>query len=302
MTRFLRPVLALAFLSAVVFAAGCDSASSTDFEGLVTDARLARQTGDLPRAIRLYEDALRSDPASAVVRTELAATHLQRANVDILVLRDFVDYLTGAAGGTAAPAPEGSAAGATCSVPQGATVFDPRDLVSFDEILAQRPVIQLAMEILLGGGPAPGPAVIPAQLTGFTVCTGIVNGQIILDREGARAAMRAQGLTDQQIASALAVHSISQFLDAYFFLTTELPAQTTWYRLADGAIQICAADPDALRTQAEEAIQNVGRALAGLDLRAFVLGAGPTDPVRQIVDQALDAYGLIEADLRPYCN
>ncbi len=169
-------------------------------------------------------------------------------------------------------------------------------------MFGHRDVIQLAMDILQGEGPVPGDAVLPAAITGFSVCTGIENGEIVMDRAAAIAEMRAQGLSNQQIASALAVDGLSRFIDAYFYLTVDLPNETTWYRLADGSIGVCAADPDELRTEAEAAVQNVGRAVAGLDLRATVLNAGPEDPIRQIVDDAVDAYSTIENDLAPYCT
>jgi hypothetical protein len=308
MPSFPRPLLGL-FLALAVVAAGCDAgAPGGNVDDLLADAQIARQNGDLDEAIELYTEALRTDPANAVVRTELAGVHLEQADVDLIDLTAFVEFLSDAAAGTAAPAPAApasSAHGGSCPYASDPTaeVFDPRDVVDFDEILANRDVIQLAMAILQGGGPVPGgPAVIPPQVTGFAVCTGIQNGEIVMDRAAAVAAMQGLGLTNQQIASALAVDALSRFIDAYFFVTVDIPQETTWYRLADGSIGVCAVDQEQLREDAEAAVQNVGRALAGLDLRAHVLNAGPNDPVRQIVDEAVDAYTAIENDLAPYCD
>jgi hypothetical protein len=302
MYRFARPALGLALLSTLAFTAGCDSGAADDFDALLADARIARQSGDLAGAIGLYEDALRLDPASAVTRTELASTHLEQADVDLLDLSEFVDFLTDAAGSAAQGPTANAHGGCGYASDPTATVFDPRDVVNFEEVFAHRDVIQLAVAILQGGGPVPGNAVIPAGITTFNVCTGIQDGQIVMDRDAALAAMSAQGLTDQQIASALAVDALSRFIDAYFFLTVDVPQQTTWYRLADGSIGVCADDADQLRVDAEDAVQGMGRGLAGLDLRAYALDADAGDPVRQLVDDAVDAYTAVEDDLAPYCT
>jgi len=309
MFRSFRPLAGLLLALAFV-AAGCDSAATGG--DLLTDARIARQSGDLDRAIELYSDALRAEPDNAIVRTELAGTQLDRAGVDLLDLSSFVDFLTDAAPAATAAAPAADAArGATCEYAsqEGAVVIDPRDVVDFEEVFENRDIIQLAMDILQGeqvvlaGNPLPaGVAVIPDEITAFSVCTGIQDSEIVLDRAGAVASMQALGLTNQQISAALAVDALSRFIDAYFYVTVDLPQATTWYRLADGSIGICADDPDQLRVDAEAAVQNLGRAIAGLDLRAHVLGAGPSDPVRQIVDEAVDAYTEVEDDLAPYCR
>jgi hypothetical protein len=124
----------------------------------------------------------------------------------------------------------------------------------------------------------------------------------VYEPAGALADLRAQGLDDRQIASALAINAVALLVDAYLYLNEDIPQQTSWWRLPNGALGICSDDPDALRAQSQDAIMDFGEALTSLDLRAEILDLHPGDPSRQIVSDAIDAYEAIEADLGPSCG
>lgn len=293
----MRPALLL--LPVLLIA--CDGGRADDFDSLLIDARLARQAGDLDESVSLYEDALRLEPTSAVARIELAAVYLARADVDLIDLDRFALHLTE---GTAAPAPAPSATGG-CVYSQipGAVPFDPRDIAQFEGLVAERGVIRLAVETVAGGGVVPGGTpVMPPALRAIDLCDGIENGALVYDRSGAIASLRSLGLDDRQIAAALAVNAVALLIDAYLFLNEDVPQQTTWWRLPNGALGICSDDPEALRVQAEAAIMDFGEALTSLDLRAETLDLHPGDPSRQLVSDAIEAYEAIEGDLGPVCE
>jgi hypothetical protein len=287
---------------AALLGAGCDGAAPDDFDSLLIDARIARQGGALDEAVALYEDALRTQPTSVVVRVELASTYLARADVDLIDLDRFALHLTEGEG--AAAPPTGNARGG-CIYSQipGAQPFDPRDIAEFGGLLAERAVIRLALATLSGGGAVPGgSSVIPAALRAIDLCNGIEGGTLVYDRAAARAAMHAAGLDDRQIAAALAVNAVALLIDAYLFLNEDIPQTTTWWRLPNGALGVCSDDPAALRVQAEDAIADFGEALTSLDLRAEILALDAGDPSRQLVADAIDAYEAIEGDLGPVCT
>jgi hypothetical protein len=279
----------------------CDGGGGGDFESLVIDARLARQAGDLDQSVEYYEEALSLEPSSAIVRIELAAVYLARADVDLIDLDRFALHL---AEGTAAPSPAPSATGG-CIYSQipGAVAFDPRDIAQFDGLVAERGVIQLAIATLRGEGVvAGGTPVMPPALRAIDLCDGIENGALVYDRPGAIASLRSLGLDDRQIASALAVNAVALLIDAYLYLSEDIPQQTTWWRLPNGFLGVCSDDPEALRVQSEEAIMNFGEALTSLDMRAETLALHPGDPSRQLVADAIEAYEAIEGDLGPVCE
>ena len=305
MPRTLRPLLGL--MALLLLAPGCDSDGAGGFDDLLADARIARQSGQLDAAVRLYEQALALDPDSAPVRVELAATVLARAEVNLLDLDRIALFLTETTGG-AVDAPIGASAGIqplTCpdAADPTAQPFDPTDVEGYAELEAQRAAVDEVLAILQGAGPVEGgDAVIPPGLRLADGCGGVENGQLVYDRAAALAYLRAAGLSDADIATALAVHATARLVDAYLFVATDLPQQTAWYRLADGGVGVCAADPIALRAQATVAVADFGEALTALDLRAEVLGAGADDPARTLVQTVLDAYEAIREDLGPYCG
>ncbi len=308
---FFRPDTGLALLLVLASAvpatlSGCDTDAS-DPGARLDDARIARQQGDLDAAVRLYEEALAAEPSNAVVRVELSATVLERAEVDLLDLDRVALFLSEAqASPPPAPArptgpPTADGLGASCPYAgdPAAVPFDPREVEGYPGLFTQREAIRAALAVLDGSGPVPGDAVIPASLRFADLCTGVEDGALVYDHAAVLEEMRQTGLSADAIASALAVNAVGRLLDAYFFLVEDVAEQTTWYRLADGSVGVCADDEEALRAQAEAAVGDVGEALASLDLRASIIGG---DVAAEFVQSALDAYESIEDDLGPYCG
>lgn len=284
----MRRVLALCLLLPL---AACDETAGlhAGIDLTVDDAVEARQQGDYEQAVRLLNDALAAEPRNAEVRVELATTLLQRDKIDLLDLDRIGQFLSTATGTGAAPAaPRGG-----CALAQDPTAqaFDPTDVDGFDEIID-------ALETIVEAGELLDP-VIPAALQGFDVCTSVVGRSFAYDRDGALAELSAQGLSEAQVAQALAVNALAQFLGAYVFVVEELPQQATWYRLADGSVAICVDDEDAFRAQTESAIEDLGEAVLSLDARASLLG---TESVAaEVVEIALDAYEEIRDAVADYC-
>jgi tetratricopeptide (TPR) repeat protein len=305
MLRSTRSVALALALGGGALLAACDAGSSADDAAtLLTDARIARQAGDLDEAVRLLEEALALDPASAPVRTELASAYLEGEGVDVLDVDRLGLYLTeeaGGAGATAAVPGPGARVGAACAYGDDPTAepFDPRGMEGYPEIEAARGVLQEALA-LLHEPPSGERPVMPASLRTLELCSAVVDGALNYDREAALADLRAAGLSDTEIATALAVNASARFFDAYFFVVEDIPQQTAWYRLADGRIGVCAEDEEALRAQSEEALADLFEALVSLDLRAQLLGGSSTSA--EIVARAVEAYEELRAFLGPVCG
>ena len=298
--RFLAFVL---ILGGSALLAACDVASPTDDAGtLLDDARLARQGGDLSAAVRLLEQALALDPASDAVRVELSSAYLQQEDVDVLDIDRFVRYITGEAEPSAPIAGSpASRLGSACVYEDDPTAapFDPRGEHDYPEIYAARDVLQDALA-LLHSPPDGELPVMPASLRAIDLCGAVVDGTLNYDRETALADLRATGLSDLEIASALAVNGAARFFDGYFFLVEDVPQQTAWYALADGGIGICAADEASLRVQSEQAVADLFEALVSLDLRAELLGG--TSASADVLANAIAAYEALSVHLGPTCG
>ena len=279
------------------FLAACDQAApGSDADTLLTDARIARQGGDIDTAIDLFEDAHALDPNNVIVRVELSSAYFERDDVDLFDLDRVALFLLEQEPGDAAPAPPSvpNAGGGTCSYADDptATAFDPRAMEGYPELLANRATVEQVLALLS--------FIIPDELRAVSLCSGIADGELIYEHEAALASMRASGLSDAQIASALAINAVARLLNAYFFLAEDIAPMTQWYRLTDGNIGVCADDLDAIRAQSAEAISDLGEVLTSLDLRGRALG-GSTQ-TREILDHAIDAYETIADHLGPYCS
>lgn len=308
--RSRAPAFAVALalvLGSSAFLAACDAAPGEDVDNLLTDARLARQAGDFEEAVALLEEAYALDPARAAVRTELSATYLQRDGIDLLDVDRMMLFLTGTApaaphaDASATAHPADPAVGAACIFEQDpwATPFVLSDAEGYAELLADEAVVEDA-QALLHDAPEGGAPVMPAALRAAELCGTVVDGQLKYDRETALADLRASGLTDDEIASALAVNGVTLFLQSYFLLSEAPPEQTTWYHLANGAIGVCTEDRRGLRAQAEAALTDLFEALASLDLRAELLGDATS--AREIVDHGIAAYQALGGFLGPACG
>ena len=297
-----------AFLVALALAltlSACDQSTSfpSNPDDLLADARIARQAGDINRAVELYEEGVANDPTSAVLRIELAAALFEQADLGIANLDEIARTfsrevsaggLTGASGAAFAPQKAG-----TCPYADDpdAEAFDPRDFDGYDDYLVRAPVATRVLELL---DPVINDVVRPADF----LCNGIVDGELNYDQAAAIGALRAVDpeLTDDHIASALAMNAVSLVLKTYGFITEDLNTQTDWYRLSDETLGICPRNLDEteLRDFSEDAIADFGEALVSIDLRTEVLDAG--DVSTELVGLVLDVYQEFRDDLAPYCT
>ena len=288
----LRTAFAALALALVLPLAGCDETGlATDEASVIGDAQVARQNGDFETAVRLLETALAANPQSAAVRTELGVTILARENLNLLDLDRISQFIVDGTGAATAMADAPAARGAVCRFASDPTArrFDPTAVEGFPQIEASRTAIDSVLAIIT--------PVLPAALRTFDPCTTIApDGSLVYDRTAVTAQLRASGLTNAQIGQLLATNALARFLSAYLFVTTEVPQQTTWYRLADGSIGVCAADEAALLTQTRGAVSTLGTALTSLDTRARSFG-GSSD----IVDLATDAFADIREALGEFC-
>ncbi|HEX9950476.1 MAG TPA: hypothetical protein VGB53_01805 [Rubricoccaceae bacterium] len=288
----LRTAFAALALVLILPLAGCDETGvSTDEASVIGDAQVARQNGDFETAVRLLETALAANPQSAPVRTELGVTILAREDLNLLDLDRISQFIVDGAAGATVAANAPAARGGTCRFASDPTAvpFDPTAVEGFPEIEASQSAIDSVLAIIT--------PVLPAALRSFDPCTTIApDGSLVYDRVAVAAQLRASGLTDAQISQLLATNALARFLSAYLFVTTEVPQQTSWYRLADGSIGVCATDEDALLTQTRGAVSTLGTALTSLDTRARSFG-GASD----IVDLATDAFADIREALGEYC-
>lgn len=290
-----RPARALLLAALLLPLAACDETGGlgADVDTALQDARIARQNGDYAAAIAILEDAHENEPDHAGVRVELASTLLERDGINLLdvdrISRYVVEGANEAPRTASASAPRGGCALASDPT---ATPFDPTDIAGFSDLVSHAATLRRSLALL--------DTVMPEALTSFNVCTSVVDGELVYDRAGAIAELRGRlGGNDALVARALAVHALARLIDAYLFVSTEVPQQTTWYRLADGSIAVCAADEEALLEQVEGAVGHLGEAVLALDARAALLGGGPV--AADLVDLALDAFVEIRDAVGDYC-
>ena len=274
--------------------AACDEtggSTSTDVDLAVSDAVTARQSGDYQQAVVILEQALEANPQSAPVRVELAATVMERDGIDLLDLDRIASFVT--TGASTAQAATRSTARSACAyaADPGAVEFDPRDAADLPDIRAKRSTIKKTLALL--------DEILPVALTSFDVCTTVQDGELVYDQASAAAHFRGKGLSNDQIARLLAVNALARFLDAYLFVTEDVTAQTTWYRLSDGSIGVCADDEKALEEQARDAVDSLGESLLSLDLRSQTFAPGSASA--EIVTLAVDAFEKISDAVGEYC-
>lgn len=279
---------------------GCDQAGASLHE-LLTDARIARQAGDLSTSVQLLEEAYELDRDNAEVRFELSNSLMQEKRLNLIDVDRVASHLLAVEDGAATlTASSGVASssltkGASCPYASdpNATIFDPTEVAGFPDLSASRETIERVLMIT-----AP---LIPDELRTVTACSGIENGELVYDREAARAAFGNQGLSEDQVSSLLAINATARFLRAYLFVTEDVPQQTTWYRLpGDGPrLGICADDVGALREQTDRAVRDLGEALTSVDLRAEISGSTTS---RDVVDLVLGSYEVLRDQIGPYCD
>ena len=310
MPRSLRFVLGAAFLLVATpfFLAACDGGDvASDVDSLLIDARIARQSGDIDTAIALLETAMAQAPSNAPVRVELSSAYLDRGGIDLLDVDRVALFLTTFEENLVeTPDAPVQNFGGTCQYADDPNTqpFAPDEYEGYVELYADRDLINSVLGLLNGVDPTGiGLSIIPEELRVISLCQGIVDGQLIYDRDSALASMSALGLSDDEITTALAVNAVARFFEAYFFIAEDIPQQTSWYHVQSPSgdyVGVCADDQDALRAQVEVAVADLGESITSLDLRDHVLGGGTAS--QELVQHVLDAYESIEGDLGPYCE
>jgi len=310
MTRSLRFALGAAFLLVATpfFLAACDGGDiASDVDSLLIDARIARQSGDIEGAISLLETAMAQAPDNAPVRVELSSAYFDRGGIDLLDVDRVALFLTTFEENLReTPDVPVQRSGGTCQYADdpNAQPFNPDEYDGYVDLYANSDLINSVLGLLNGVDPTGiDLSIIPEELRVISLCQGIVDGQLIYDRDEALASMRALGLSDDEITTALAVNAVARFFEAYFFIAEDIPQQTSWYHVQGQSgdyIGVCADDQDALREQVEEAIEDLGESITSLDLRDQVIGGGTAS--QELVQHVLDAYEAIEDDLGPYCE
>lgn len=302
MSSFLR--LALATIVATAPLVACDQTgdltSGTEAQ-LLENARAARTSGDYATAIRVLDAARAAYPQSAAVRVEYAVTLGDRDGINLFDLDRVARFLTDEGHAPVAPAPSPTMSVGPLSCPYAldptAVVFDPTDYPGFPELEADAAAIEQTLALL--------DPVIPDAIQTFGLCTAVTDGpdgpRLNYAPAAALAEMRALGLSDEQIASALASNAVARFLHAYLTVTTTLTQETTWYRFDSGRrVGVCADDPDLLQAEAEDAVADLGEAVFSLDLRGVALG----NPVltQDLVELLVEGYTEIRDGIGRYCT
>ena len=262
---------------------------------MIVDAQSARSRQDYGSAVTLLRGALDRNPSSAPVRTELATTVLAARGLNLLDLDRVARFIVDGTDERRAPAEpvagRGAGSGAVCryATEPGAEAFDPTALDDFPDLEASRAAIDSVLTLV--------EPILPAALKLFDTCTTIgPDGRLVYDEAAAAAELRASGLSDVQIGQLLASNALARFLDAYLFVTTDVPQQTTWYRLQDGSIGICAEDDGALRDQTEASVERLGTAVLALDTRSRSFGGAS-----ELIDLALDAFADVREAFGDVC-
>ena len=276
--------------------AACDETGGVpqdDVEVAVEDAVIARTNGDHDAAAVILRRALEKEPENPKVRVELATTLLDQGGVDLLDLDRIARFVSDGDGGARrAKAARTSArtSGGACRYASdpSATPFALGDVPGYAELEAEAERIREADETL--------DPVVPAALQSFDVCSSVADGALVYDRDGAVRDLRGQDLTETQVRQALAVNGLAQLVASYAHLAD---ADVTWYRLADGSIDVCADDEAAFGVRAEGAAAGFGEALLSLDTRAHLLGEGSA--AGEVVGLVLDAYDDFEDAVGDYC-
>jgi hypothetical protein len=278
--------------------AGCNVfegafSEGTDAEVLLEDARHARTSGDLEKAIRLFEKALVSAPSHPVVRFELASTLMRRDKLDLLTLEAALSHLQNATGTGSARSAQDQVC--TFGLLDSAEPFDPTNFEAFDQISNARPTIKRVLELLNDpSSPTETPAM-PSQLTSLDICEVITPTGLHYNRSAVLNALTNQFETHSQVTGALTANSVALTLGSYVNLFEQPDLNIGWYIVNGQDVGACATQEqiDLLTERARGEVQRAGQALISLDL--LIHHSGNTNFV-EVVDDATDFYHTLESD------
>jgi hypothetical protein len=289
--------LAGAFLIAGLLA-GCNIfegafSEATDAEVLLADARHARASGDLDKAIGLLEKALVVSPSHPIVRFELASTLMRRDKLDLLTLEATVSHLLNA-GGTASAR---SAPDQVCTfgLLDSAEPFDPTDFEAFEQISASRPTILRVLELLNDpSSPTETPAM-PSELTDLDICEVMSPNGLEYNRSVVLSALSDRFENHSQVTGALTANSIAITLGSYVNLFEQPDLNVDWYIVNGQNVGACVADEniELLTERARGEVRRAGQALISLDL--LIHHSGNTN-FEEVIDDAIDFYQTLESD------
>jgi hypothetical protein len=293
--------LPLAALLLAVLASGCNVFAPFYSEGgevdaLLEDARHARASGNLNKAVELLERAYEREPSNPVVRLDLGSTLMLREKLTFLEVEAVTRHILDALGhGDALRG--ASAAAEVCTFEPGTATapFNPRGADGYAQIVSARPTLRRVVELLSDpAAPTEAPA-LPAAFTSLDVCEAITPAGLNYNRNAVLAAIRDQFSMDTQVTAVLSTASVAYTLGSYVALFEQPDLPVSWYTLPDDGLGACVAEAqyDLLVERAQAQVRQVGRALFALDL--LMLHSGQ-DEFAEYVEDALDLYASFDDD------
>jgi hypothetical protein len=293
--------LPVAALLLAVLASGCNVfapfySEGGDVDALLEDARHARASGNLNKAVELLERAYEREPSNPIVRLDLGSTLMQREKLTFLEVEAVTRHILDALGhGDAFRG--ASAAAEVCTFESGTATgsFNPRAADGYAQIVSARPTLRRVVELLSDpAAPTEAPA-LPEAFTSLDVCEAITPAGLNYNRNTVLAALRSQFPTDTQVTAALSTASVAYTLGSYVALFEQPDLPVSWYTLPDDGLGACVAEAqyDLLVERAQAEVRQVGRALFALDL---LMLHSSQDEFAEYVDDALDLYATFDAD------
>jgi len=300
---FLLPLAALLLASS-----GCNVFAPFYSEGgdvatLLEDARHARASGDLARAISLLERALEQEPSHPIVRLDLSTALLQQKRLGLLELEALTRHFLDAFGVDQTAGR--TAASDSCTFEPGTQTgtFDPRGAEGYAAVAAARPTLRRVVQLLSDpAAPTEAPAM-PSAFTSLDICEAVSDGAFSdsyrLNRSAVLAALRNQFPTDAQVTAALSTAAVAYTLGSYVAIFEQPDLPVAWFTLEGDRVGGCVAagqyDLFVSRTRAE--VRQVGRALFALDL--LMAFSGQQDYQEYVEDGLELLVGLDTGDFSP---
>jgi len=266
----LRAILLLT----LALAAGCNLLDPVYSEGggvelLVEDARHARASGDIHRAVSLLERALELDVNHGIARYELAISLMQRDEIGVAALERVMSFLINPSAGGSSDS-EQPPAGSSCTFSQSATAdpFDPLSMDGASGVLQKRATSRRVVELLSDpSGHTEQPALPPA-LTELNICDALTGGEVNYDRSRVLEAVQSAFENNHQVTGALVANAIGLTLTTYATLFDSDGGTASWFVVDDSRIGACIEPVNYVPfvAMAREEVYRVGNAILTLDL------------------------------------